>query len=118
MPNPHDPNNPMYVYCPWSAEDVKKATEGILHPQVNVQAFEQGLRNLHESFRLNESELETAVSQIVVADWCMISENWNPNDGQGCAIEYPHKSLNQRLTQFIYRTKNRYQARANWTKIN
>lgn len=60
LPNPHgDDTHPvMYVYRPWTNEDVKKATEGIPHPKTNSRQFEQGVRNLYESYRLNGTELK------------------------------------------------------------
>ena len=46
-PNPRageEENDPMCVYRPWRAEDVRKAAEGIKHPEVNVRGFEDGVK--------------------------------------------------------------------------
>lgn len=53
----------MYVYRPWTADDVKKAAEGIPHPKDNVIRWEEGIRGLHESYSLNGLEAERAVRQ-------------------------------------------------------
>jgi len=43
LPNPRvgeqGAGTTMYVYRPWTAEDVRKATEGIPHPKVNARGF-------------------------------------------------------------------------------
>ena len=60
VPNPRageEKDDIMYVYQPWTADDVRKATEGIPHPRVNVRGFEDGVRSLCNSYRLNGIEM-------------------------------------------------------------
>ena len=61
VPNPRDGEGEsqfMYVYRPWTAEDVRKATEDIPHPQVNARGFSDGVKKLCVSYRLNGLETE------------------------------------------------------------
>ena len=53
----------MYVYRSWTTEDIRKATEGITHPKIKMTAFEEGIRGLYNSYRLNGVELERAICQ-------------------------------------------------------
>ncbi|KAF0046411.1 hypothetical protein F2P81_000044 [Scophthalmus maximus] len=121
VPNPNpgeDGDLTMYVYRPWTVEDVKKATEGIHHPKVKVATYIEGVEGLYASYRLNGVEIERAIRQIMGHDWCLICGNWNPNDDQGSPLPYGDANLRQRLTDLEGRVRGRYQARANWTEIN
>ena len=118
VPNPREGAPILYVYRPWTVEDVKKATEGIPHPKLKVTQWETDIRNLYASYRLNGAELERAIRQTMGPDWCVISGNWNPNAGDGEPLAYNHGDLNDRLTALIARATNRYHTRADWTEIN
>ena len=78
VPNPREgeeESDSMYVYRPWTADDVRKATEEIPHPKVNVKGFEDGIKNLYDSYRLNGLELEKLLRNVMGVDWCVIRGN-------------------------------------------
>ena len=65
-PNPGDDGEAtMYVFRPWTADDVRRAVEGIPHPRVKVLDFVAGVNGLIESYRLNGMEVERALRQIL-----------------------------------------------------
>ena len=52
---------PSCMYRPWTADDVRKATEGIPHLKVKAAAFAERVRGLYQSYKLNGREVERAV---------------------------------------------------------
>ena len=93
----------MYVYRPWTAEDVRKATEDIPHPKVNVKGFEDGIKNLYDSYRLNGLELERSLRNVMGVDWCMIRRNWSPNTTHGAVLQYDTTDICNRLDALLKR---------------
>ena len=69
-PNPGDGGDPtMYVFRPpWTADDVRRAVEGIPHPKVKILEFVARVNGLIDSYRLNGLEVERAVRQILGPD--------------------------------------------------
>ena len=49
VPNPREGDDENDFYQPRTGEDVRKATEDIPHPKVNVKGFEDGKKNLYDS---------------------------------------------------------------------
>ena len=60
-----------------------------------MTAFEEGIRELYNSYRLYGGELERAIHQIMGPDWCVISGNWYPNGHDGQALDYNTAALNE-----------------------
>ncbi|KAG9281339.1 hypothetical protein AMEX_G4138 [Astyanax mexicanus] len=110
----------MYVYRPWTAEDVRKAVEDIPHPKVKVEAFVQGIQGLYNSYRLNGIEVERAMRQILGADWCVVCGDWNGlnDDNPPLPLAFGSEGLIARMGDIQQRVRNRYQNRADWTEIN
>jgi len=106
VPNPkegEEESDFMYVYRPWTAEDVRKATEDIPHPKVNVKGFEDGIKNLYESYRLNGLELERSLRNVMGVDWCVIRGDWSPIMTQGAVLQYDSRDQADRLEALLKR---------------
>lgn len=58
----------IYVFRPWTVDDIKKATEDIPHPKTKAAAFIEGINGLYHTYRLNGNEMERAMRQILGPD--------------------------------------------------
>ena len=118
-PNPVEGGEPtMYVFRPWTADDVRRAVEGIPHPKVKVLEFVAGVNGLIDSYRLNGLEVERAVRQILGTDWCMICGDWRSTDDNGQVLAPVDAVLIVRIQALLGRIQERYRARPDWTEVN
>jgi len=108
VPNPRDGEGEsqfMYVYRPWTAEDVRKATEDIPHPKLNVKGFEDGIKNV--SYRLNGLELEQSLRNVMKGDWCMICGDWSSITTRGAVLQFDSTDLTNRLEALLKRIETK-----------
>ena len=117
-PNPDHGNVTMFVFRPWTEDDVRKATEVILHPKMKMEDFKTKMANLYVSYRLNGMEYERALRQILGTDWCLISGDWSPFDDHGTPLSYGNGTLSARQAALLQCIETNFAHKSACTAIN
>lgn len=98
----------MMVYSPWTPEDVKKATEGIQHPKVNIAQFRDGIMGKIDSYHLNGREIEQVIRQVLGPDWHHVVGDWSGLNAQGEVLPQNGAELKNRRNALMERIEERW----------
>lgn len=122
----------MLVFRTWTAEDIKKACEGLPPYKTKPGEFVRGMLQLQTAYHLNGVECQQALMCALGADWARVRGNWNPMTNAVPAnpnvnppvaaippepLPHDGADLQNRLMALLNRVTDIFQARPNYSLI-
>ncbi|XP_055008822.1 uncharacterized protein LOC129408665 isoform X2 [Boleophthalmus pectinirostris] len=108
----------IFVYRTWTAEDVKKAVEGITPYKDDVNQFCIEMEALRDSYKLNGLETQQAWMAALGFNWSHVRGDWDPSGTDGKSLKHDAQDLTVRVQALAERTKTRYKKLANYGEIS
>ncbi|XP_054864722.1 uncharacterized protein LOC129348398 [Amphiprion ocellaris] len=107
----------MLVYRPWSNHDRKKATSGIPHPKDGLNEFINGMQGLRVSYRLNGTELQQCLQDVLTSDWGRVRGDYIGLDTRGSPLTYDSPDMLRQIADLLDRVRLEWPVRVDYAAI-
>lgn len=105
------------VYRPWTQNDMRKATEGIIKPSHDIEEYIKQVLQLKDSFQLDGVEMERVFLMTNTHRWCRVKGDYTGKDGGGNPRLHTDAQLTAELEALWRRMRTEYAQTANYSKI-